>query len=127
VTPWVLDWVRAFAITLFLEECAALLLVSRFDRASGATGSDTTLDRRARWARRAIVIALVNLATHPLVWFLFPGLTMRYAYRIALSEAWAFLAEGVGYAVIWPHLTAKRAFLISLVANGLSFGVGLLL
>lgn len=112
MTPWVLDWLRAFAITVAVEALVATPLLRRAE---------------PRVARRLAALLLVNLATHPLVWFLFPGLATRYAIRVALSEAWAFGAEAGAYLVIWPHLGARRAFLVSLLANGASFGAGMLL
>lgn len=125
MTAWVLDWMRAFSVTLVIEEIVALVVLARFDRLP--TGRVSTTKQSVGIARRIAAVALVNLATHPLVWFLFPGLTMRYAFRVALSELWALSAEAVGYATIWPELRWKRAALISLLANGASFGLGLLL
>jgi len=112
VTAWVADWLRAFAVTSVVEALVATPLLGRAERS---------------WARRLGVVLLVNLATHPLVWFLFPGLAARHAVRVALSEAWALAAEGGAYLVVLPSLGARRAFAISLLANGASFAVGLLL
>jgi hypothetical protein len=77
-------------------------------------------------ARRLAALLLVNLATRPLVWFLLPGLAARYTIRVAVSEAWAFGAEAGAYLVIWPRLGVRRAFAISVLANGASVGVGIL-
>jgi hypothetical protein len=121
VTAWVLDWVRAFALTLLIEELVALPLLGRFDRSPRPAG------RYARLARHAAAIALVNLATHPLVWFLFPGLSAGYGFRVAASEAWALAAEGAAYLTIWPDLGPGRAFLVALLANAASFCIGLAL
>ena len=112
MTPWVLDWLRAFALTVAVEALVATPLLRPAE---------------PRVARRLGALLLVNLATHPLVWFLFPGLAARYAIRVALSEAWAFGAEAGAYLVIWPALGARRALAVSLLANGASFGVGMLL
>ena len=112
MTAWVADWLRAFAITLAVEAAVATPLLGRAERS---------------WVRRLGAVLLVNLATHPLVWFLFPGLAARHAIRVALSEVWALAAEGGGYLVVLPSLGARRAFAIALLANGASFAVGLLL
>ena len=121
MTAWVLDWVRAFALTLLIEELVALPLLSRFDRSPHPSG------RTARLVRYAALVALVNLATHPLVWFLFPGLAIGYGFRVAASEAFALAVEGAAYLMIWPDLRPRRAWGIALLANAASFGVGLAL
>lgn len=107
-----LDWLRAFGITVAVEATIAVPLLARTE---------------PHVTRRLAALMLLNLATHPLVWFLFPGLTAAYPVRVALSEAWALLAESAGYLVIWPQLGLKRAALIALAANGASFTLGLLL
>ena len=112
MTAWVLDWLRAFGITVAVEAVVAAPLLRAAE---------------PRVARRLAALLLVNLATHPLVWFLFPGLAARYAIRVAVSEAWAFGAEAGGYLVIWPRLGIRRAFAISVLANGASVGVGILM
>lgn len=65
-----------------------------------------------------------NLATHPLVWFLFPGLAVGAGISLALSEAGAVLAELAIYRVVWPALPTRRAALVSLAANAASLIVG---
>jgi len=59
VTFWIADWLRAFALTLLAEIPIATPLLSTVDRGV---------------ARRIAIVVVANLATHPLVWFLFPGL-----------------------------------------------------
>jgi len=110
VTFWVVNWLRAFGLTLIVELPIATPLLAVAD---------------PRPARRIAVIALANLATHPLVWFLIPGLTLGRGARLAFSEAWAFFAELAIYLLIWPALRFRRAALTSLAANGASFAVGL--
>jgi uncharacterized membrane protein len=112
VTFWIVDWLRAFALTVLIELVIALPWLRRAE---------------PRVGRRLAGIVLANLATHPLVWFLFPGLLVPYGARIALSELWAFLGETCVYKFVWPTLPLQRAALVSLVANGTSFGIGLLL
>jgi hypothetical protein len=112
VNAWVLDWLRVFALTLAVEALVATPLLGRAE---------------SRMARRLAAVLLVNLATHPLVWFLIPGLAARHTIRVVLSEAWAFGAEWAGYLVVWPALGARRAAVISLLANGASFAAGVIL
>jgi hypothetical protein len=81
VNAWVLHWLRAFALTVAVEAVVATPLVGRAE---------------SRIGRRLAVVLLVNLATHPLVWFLAPGLAAGHAVRLALSEAWAFAARRPG-------------------------------
>lgn len=78
--------------------------------------------------RRATVALFAQLATHPAVWFVFPhivGLTGRESTW--LSEFWACLAEACLYAIALPGVRPLRAVGASALANGASYGVGLLL
>ena len=109
---WVLAWLRAFALTLAVELPVAVALLAFIE---------------PRRARRAGAAVLANLATHPLVWFAFPGLTAGPAARLASSEVWAVVGEAAIYRFIWPALPLHRAALVSLAANTASFLVGLAL
>jgi hypothetical protein len=111
VTFWVANWLRAFGLTLLVELAVALPLLAPGER---------------RLSRRASAVVVANLATHPLVWFLFPGLAVGAAAHVALSEAWAVLAELAIYRIVWPALSIRRAALVSMAANGASLVVGLL-
>jgi len=110
VTFWVANWLRAFGLTLLVELAIALPLLAVAER---------------RLSRRASAVAIANLATHPLVWFLFPGLAVGAAARLGLSEAWAVLAELAIYRVVWPSLSIRRAVLVSVAANAASLLIGL--
>ncbi len=71
--------------------------------------------------RRLLLCALVNLLTNPVVvllCLLFPALWVT-----ALSETGAVLAEGWYY----RRYGVERPWLLSLCANGCSFGAGVLL
>jgi hypothetical protein len=74
------------------------------------------------------MVALVGqLATHPLVWFVFPylpGITGWTAF--VASELYATGLEAVLYAAAWPRLGAARALGVSAVANAASLAVGIL-
>lgn len=110
MTFWVTNWLRAFGLTLLVELAIALPLLAPIE------------PRRWRWAS-AVVVA--NLATHPLVWFLFPGLAIGAGARLALSEAWAVLAELAIYRLVWPALSIRRATLVAVAANAASLVAGL--
>lgn len=109
MTFWIADWLRAFAITLLVEIPIATPLLASAERRVG---------------RRIAIVVVANLATHPLVWFLFPGLTFGRPVRFALSEAWAVLAEIAIYKIVWPSLRVRRAALVSLAANAASVAAG---
>jgi hypothetical protein len=110
VTFWVADWLRAFGLTLLVELVIALPLLAPIE---------------PRLWRRASVVVVVNLATHPLVWFLFPGLAVGSGARLALSEVWAMVAELAIYRIVWPSLSSRRAALVSVAANAASLLAGL--
>jgi hypothetical protein len=110
VTFWAVNWLRAFALTLIMEVLVAVPLLAPAE---------------PRLARRTAVVAVANLSTHPLVWFLFPGLTLSSCARLAISEVWAVTAELAIYLLVWPVLRFRRAASVSLAANGASFLLGL--
>jgi hypothetical protein len=112
VTFWVGEWLRMFALTLATELAVTVPLLRAVESS-----------RR----RRIVVVTIANLVTHPLVWFLFPGLALGRSARFSLSEAWAVLAEAAVYLAVWPPLRLRRALLVSLAANGVSVGAGLML
>jgi hypothetical protein len=62
--------------------------------------------------------------THPILWFvLFPHLHLPYLWLIVIGESFALLVEAAYFAWIFRR---PRALLWSAVANGASFGVGML-
>jgi hypothetical protein len=62
--------------------------------------------------------------THPILWFLlFPLLPVPYVWRVVIGEAFAFLVEAAYFAYVFRR---QRALLWSALANGASFGLGLL-
>ena len=61
--------------------------------------------------------------THPVVWFVFPELSLPYPAYFALAESFAVLAE-------WAYLRSfeiPRSGLLALVANATSATIGLVL
>jgi hypothetical protein len=112
VTPYAGTWLRAFALTALVELLVATPLLA-------PTGS--------AFRRRAAIVLLVNLASHPVVWFVLPEWALSGTVRLCISEAWAVGLEAAGYALVWPGLGRQRAFAVSALANGASLGIGLLL
>ena len=105
MTHWIVDWLRAFGWTLVTE----LLVANALLRAVETRG-----------VRRSMAIVFANLATHPAVWFIFPGATLGMNARIALSELFAVVVEVLIYRVVWPELSWRRALLTSVCANAAS-------
>jgi hypothetical protein len=106
-------WARAFALTCAIEVPVVL----------GATR-----DAGPSALRRAVIALVGQLATHPLVWFVFPyvpGVTGWTSFVV--SELYATALEAILYAVAWPRLGAARALGVSAVANAASLAAGLLL
>jgi len=105
-------WLLAFVLTLALE----LPLVVGLGR-----------PLEARLVRRIATALLANAVTHPAVWFVFPRLPWPWPAVLAAAEAWAWLAEAAIYRALLREAGWRASLLLSLAANALSFGVGLLL
>ena len=106
-------WLLAFLVTVAVEAPVVLVLTR---------GSEIGV------ARRLALVVFAQLATHPLVWFVFPrlvGLTGNGA--ATLSELWAWLAEAAFYALVLRGVSVTRALGISALANGASVAAGVLL
>jgi hypothetical protein len=106
----------ALLLSLVTEALAALVLLRAWGEEWG------------RATRAALAAVLATLLTHPAAW----AATLRlmdaigYAAAVALVEAAVVLAESLAYRVLVP-LPGRRALLASLVANGASAGLGLVL
>ena len=104
-------WLRGFALTLLIEEAVAVPLLGPVE---------------ASWSRRIMSVLLVNLATHPLVWFFFPHLGWPRPLVLWTAESWAFGFEAVAYRIILPRAPWTRCGGVSVAANLASLGLGLL-
>jgi hypothetical protein len=105
-------WARAFALTCAIEVPLVVAL---------------TQDAGVSRVRRAMVATIGQLATHPLVWFVFPylaGMTGRASFTA--SELYATGVEAILYATAWPRIGVARALGVSAIANAASLAVGLL-
>jgi hypothetical protein len=73
-------------------------------------------------------VPLASVFTLPVVWFAFPQLPLSAGWVVGLSEAFAVMFEtGFIYLVTRRTTPLKHAAALSLLMNGISFSVGLLL
>ena len=101
-------WLTAFACTLALE---APVYVAGL--------------RRRVSAPRALLLAVaLNVATHPLAWWLTAGHSWS---RLAVVELGVWASEALLLWALARPLPLAEAVALALTANGLSAGVGLLL
>jgi len=105
-------WARAFALTCALELPIVLL----------ATRASTT-----PVARRAPIVLMAQLLTHPLVWFVFPRWTAHPEAAFALSELSAWWLEALLYTLTLARVSPWLALGVSGVANAVTLGLGLLM
>jgi hypothetical protein len=105
-------WFIGFALTLALEAPWILVGLRSFE---------------TRRARRVLALLFANLATHPLVWYLFPALPLTRRHSLLGSELWAFAAEWLFYSSYIERLSFRRSALLSFAANGTSFLLGSLI
>ena len=103
-------WVRAFALTLLVEGAIAVPLLRSVEPSR---------------VRRLLAVLLVNLATHPLVWFYVPHLGWAWSNAVRVAEAWAFGFEIVAYRTVFWHASWRRCAAVSVSANLASYLVGL--
>jgi hypothetical protein len=108
----ILPWFKAFVLTLAIE-CPIAASILRV--------------KALRRTRLLLLLVFANLATHPMVWFVFPALPIAARAAFVLSELFAIGAEGLFFALVFQGTTVRRALAASLVANATSLGVGLLL
>ena len=104
-------WFAAFVLTLAVEIPVAGYLLRRAEP-----------DR----VRLVVLIVFANLATHPIVWYVWtqPFLIGTWEYVVA-AETWAVAAETVFYWATFRSAGARRAVVVSVVANAISFVTGL--
>lgn len=102
-------WLRAFAWTVIVESVIAVTLLR------------PACPSRLRGAG---VVLIANFVSHPLLWFVLARLSFPFGPRTLWLEAWAWLAEAIVYRVSLSRISLARAAAISAVANGLSWGLG---
>jgi len=109
-----LHFLRALGLTLLLEAPLVCLVLWK--------GPWRIL---LAWPRRLACGVVPSIATLPWLWFLGPWLLPSFALRATVGEPVVALAEAL-LLMLMARLPWTRAFTISLAANALSFGVGLL-
>ncbi len=109
--PFVLLWFKAFLLTGLVEVPLAATLLRPAE---------------PRLGRRIALVLFANVASHPAVWFIFPALGLPYTPTLILAEAWAVLSEALFYRLVFEKADAVEVFGVSALANGASFGIGLL-
>ncbi len=102
-------WARAFALTLVTELVVAV-------PALGPTAAPRV--------RRVVLVAMAQLATHPIVWFVIPAFHLRRATFFAVAELWAVIAEAVVYRAAFPACSTARAGATSILSNAASVLAG---
>lgn len=127
--PYVYAWSKAFGLTVFVEALTVLLLLRALLRPSPPEhgGGPAPAPPPFETPKTLALIGFANLASHPAVWFIIPSLRVTYPTMVLVAESWAVLSEAVFYALVIPRLGFSRALGVSLVANGLSFGLGLII
>jgi len=112
-------WFKAFVLTQFIE-------MPLYARAlSGAPCSFTRPFRFSLSAPRLFTAFGASAITHPFVWFVFPGVFASQPY-------WLYFLTAESFAVIleaWylKYFGVRRFFAWSLLTNGISAGLGLLI
>jgi hypothetical protein len=105
----VLAWAKAFVLTLVVEMPIVFTLLRRLEPSA---------------ARLMALAAFASLATHPVVWFVFPALPLDPWTCLVLSEVWAIVVEAGFFVLAFRGLSWRRAAAVSLIANGTSFALG---
>ena len=112
---WGFDWFKAFLFTQAFEIPVYMVALSRYRP-------------ELRWYTRLAFSFEASAITHPFVWFLFPYFTLGhepdYYWNVVVPAAETF-AVTVEALYFW-RLRVKLALGWTLLANGLSFGLGLL-
>lgn len=101
-------------ITLLTESIVVFLLLRKFFKVE-----------KQQLSNKEILSATIfaSSLTMPYVWFIFPYLISNFIIAIWISEIFVVFVEMIFYKT-YIRLTWKNAFLISFVANLISFGLG---
>jgi hypothetical protein len=103
-------WFAAFFLTLAIEVPIAAYLLRQAEP-----------DR----VRRVLLVVFANLATHPIVWYVWTQVFLVGTWEYAgVAETWAVAAEALFYWAAFRGVGARRALTVALVANAASFVAG---
>jgi hypothetical protein len=112
---WGRDWAEAFLFTQAFEMPVYLVALYRYRPG-------------VRWYKALAIAFGASAITHPFVWFFFPYFSVGhgpdYYWNVVVPAAEVF-AVGVEALYLW-RLRVTLALAWSFLANGLSFGLGLL-
>ncbi len=112
-----LHFLRALALTIFVETLLLFLVVRRFYKLP-----ETQLSQM-------LLIAggmLASGATLPYVWFVFPAVIQNRVCYTIVVESFATVAEA-GIFIVLFRMTWKKAFILSACCNAGSFIMGKML
>jgi len=101
-----MDWLTAFILTLCIELPVLLVLL-----------------REEKIEKILLAGLLMNLITHPTLWFILPRI-IPPEYYISLGETLVFLIEFVLLALFFRKQNKLMLLTISFTANALSFLTG---
>lgn len=110
--PGIWHWFAAFLLTLAVETPLVAVLLRPCE---------------GRLGRRVLIAVFASLATHPIVWFIFPALPFAPWPRFLASELWAIVTEALFFGLAVRGLSTPRAAATSLAANTASALCGLAL
>ena len=117
---------EAMLLSIALETPVALLAVATIQRARAPAGRRLR-DAVPRLAWVALAAVVGTCITHPIVWRLNNTLTGWSTWsRLSTMECGAVVVEAATYVFV-GRLPWRTAFVVSALANGFSFGVGLLI
>ncbi len=103
-------WFGAFVLTVLIEAPVVWLLVRR---------------REPDVVRLGLLVVFANLATHPLIWFVFTQFFLVGTTEYVLAaEGWAVMAESAFWWATIRGLSVRRALAVGLTTNVASFLVG---
>ena len=102
-------WLRAFALTFFVEAAVAVPMLRAVEPSMG---------------RRLALVLFANLASHPLAYLGLPLLGVDRPTLLLAMEVWAVGSEAVFYRVVRPEQPVSRAIATAALANGASYAVG---
>ena len=112
-----LHFLRALALTVFVETILLFLIVRRFYKLPEAQLSRVLL---------FIGGVLASSATLPYVWFVFPAFIQNRTFYTIAAESFAVIAETAIFIILF-RMGWKKALLLSACCNAGSFIAGKLL
>ena len=131
---YTIAWAKAFALTATVEILvvallfrAGFLLPVKDGDGSAVTPAAPSRDRRAALLRLCAIAFFAQLVSHPSVWFIIPSLVPAYSQMVIVAELWAVVSEALFYTLVVPGTPLRTAAGASLVANGCSLGLGLVM